>query len=112
VRRGEIWWASLGAPSGSEPGYRRPVLVVSANRFNDSPLKTVLVIPVTSSLRLADLPGNIRLPVKGTGLREPSVAIGSQINTANKLTLTERIGRVPDDLMNAVDAQLRLVLGL
>jgi mRNA interferase MazF len=112
MRRGELWWASLGPPSGSEPGYRRPVLIVSANRFNDSTLKTVLVMPLTRSLLRADQPGNVRLPVKGTGLREPSVVIGSQVNTVNKITLAERIGRVPDDLMGAVEEQLRLVLAL
>jgi mRNA interferase MazF len=112
LRRGELWWASYGAPFGSEPGYRRPALIVSSNRLNESALRTVLVVPLTRTLRVADRPGNVRLPVKGTGLREPSVAVCSQINTVNKLTLTERIGRVPDELMARIDDQLRLVLSV
>ncbi len=57
MKRGEIWWASMGEPRGSEPGYRRPV-VVSTNEFNRSLIQTVIVSVVTSNLRLVDAPGN------------------------------------------------------
>lgn len=112
MKRGEIWWASLGPPSGSEPGYRRPHIIVSANNLNDSALATVLTVPITSRLSREDYPGNVRLPERRTGLSSPSVAIVNQVATTNRRVLTERIGRVPDDLMARIDDGLRLVLSL
>lgn len=112
MQRGEVWWASLSEPSGSEPGYRRPCLIVSANSFNVSRIRTVLAAVITSNLRLADAPGNVRLPVRGTGLSKPSVVNVSQIITVDKTCLTERIGRVPHNLLALVDDGLRQVLSL
>jgi mRNA interferase MazF len=113
VRRGEIWWADFGTPRGSEPGYRRPIVVVSGNALNDSELKTVLTIPVTANLTRERYRGNVRLPAgKATGLGKPSVAVVSLVNSTNRTTLVERAGRVPDDLMSDIDRGLRLVLAL
>jgi len=112
VRRGEIWWGSLPEPTGSGPGFRRPLLIVSANSFNDSRISTVVAAVVTSNLRLADAPGNVRLPVKGTGLAKMSVANVSQIITVDKSFLTQRIGRLPPRLLAEVDDGLRLVLSI
>ena len=47
MRRGDIWWASLGDPSGSGPGFRRPVLVVQANDFNESAIATTICAVLT-----------------------------------------------------------------
>lgn len=112
MRRGEIWWASLPEPAGSGPGFRRPLLIVSANSFNDSGISTIVAAVVTSNLRLADAPGNVRLPVKGTGLAKVSVANVSQIFTVDKTFLTERIGRLNPRLLAEVDAGLRIVLSV
>ena len=112
MRRGEIWWASLPEPTGSGAGFRRPLLIVSANSFNDSGISTVVAAVVTSNLRLADAPGNVRLPVKGTGLAKVSVANVSQIITVDKTFLTERIGRLNPRLLAEVDDGLRLVLSV
>ncbi len=112
MRRGEIWWASLPEPTGSGPGFRRPLLIVSANSFNDSGISTVVAAVVTSNLRLADAPGNVRLPVKGTGLAKVSVANVSQIITVDKTFLTERIGKLNPRLLAEVDAGLRIVLSV
>jgi mRNA interferase MazF len=112
VRRGEIWWASLPAPSGSSPGYRRPYLVVSANSFNDSHIRTVMAAVITSNLALAAAPGNVRLPARGTGLSKPSVVNVSQIVTMDRRFLTGKVGRVPPALLASVDEGLRLVLAL
>ncbi len=112
MRRGEIWWGSLPDPSGSGPGFRRPLLIVSANSFNDSRIGTVVAAVITSNLRLADAPGNVRLPVKGTGLTKVSVANVSQIITVDKSFLTQRIGRLPPRLLAEVDDGLRLVLSI
>ena len=112
MRRGEIWWASLPDPSGSGPGYRRPYLVVSANSFNDSRINTVIAAVITSNLRLADAPGNVRLATRGTGLTKPSVVNVSQVITIDKSFLTERVGRVSPALLALVDDGLRLALSL
>ncbi len=112
MRRGEIWWGSLPEPTGSGPGFRRPLLIVSANSFNDSGISTVVAAVITSNLRLADAPGNVRLPIKGTGLTKTSVANVSQIITVDKTFLTERIGRLNPRLLAEVDDGLRLVLSI
>jgi mRNA interferase MazF len=113
MRRGEIWWAGQGEPVGSEPGYRRPVVIVSANFLNESHLRTVLVVPVTANLTREHYRGNVRLPAgKATGLGKPSVAVVMHVTTMNRIILTERIGKVPDNLMPVIDAGLRLVLAL
>ena len=112
MRRGEIWWASLPEPTGSGPGFRRPLLIVSANTFNESRISTVVAAVITSNLRLADAPGNVRLPVKGTGLTKVSVVNVSQIITVDKAFLTQRIGRLNPRLLAEVDDGLRLVLAI
>ena len=112
MRRGEIWWASLPEPAGSGPGFRRPLLIISANSFNESRISTVIAAVITSNLRLAEAPGNIRLPGRGTGLARPSVVNVSQIITVDKSSLTERIGHVTPRLLAEVDEGLRLVLSV
>jgi mRNA interferase MazF len=112
MHRGEIWWASLPEPSGSEPGFRRPLLVISADSFNQSRIGTVIAVVITSNLRLADAPGNVRLPVRGTGLSKPSVANVSQIVTVDKSFLTQRVGRLAPRLLAEVELGMRLVLSL
>jgi len=110
--RGEVWWASLPEPRGSEPGFRRPVVVVQSNRFNRSRIQTVLVVAVSSNLRLADAPGNVRATAAQTGLPKPSVANVSQVLTLDREHLSERVGTLPSSVMNRVAEGLRLVLGL
>ena len=112
MQRGEVWWASFPEPAGSGPGYRRPCLVVSANSFNVSRIDTVIAAVITSNLRLANAPGNVRLPVRGTGLSRPSVVNVSQIITIDKSFLTQRVGRIPSGLLTSVDDGLRLALSL
>jgi len=112
VQRGEIWWTSMSAPRESEPGYRRPVLVIQSNAFNASRIQTVLAAVITSNLDLAAAPGNLILKRKQSGLTRDSVVNVSQVVTLNKSFLTERVGAMSPKLMNAVDEGLRLVLGL
>ena len=112
MRRGEVWWASLPAPAGSGPGYRRPVVIVQADAFNRSRIRTVIVAAVTSNLRLADAPGNVRLTGRGIGLECDSVVNVSQLVTLDRAFLTERVGRVPAPKLRELDEGLRLVLAL
>ena len=112
MRRGEVWWASMPDPAGSGPGFRRPYLIVSGNPFNESRINTVVAVVITSNIRLAGAPGNVRLPTRGVGLSKPSVANVSQVITIDKSFLTERVGRVPSATMTSIDQGLRLVLAL
>lgn len=93
VARGELWWVDFGAPAS--PGYRRPAVVVSSDRFNRSRIATVIVTAVTSNLRLAEAPGNVALPQETTGLDRPSVANVSQLLTVDRAVLDNRIGALP-----------------
>jgi mRNA interferase MazF len=110
--RGEIWWANLPNPVGSEPGYRRPVLVVQDDTFTQSRISTVIVVAISSNLQLAVAPGNVRLPRGVSGLSKDSVINVSQILTVDKTFLGERIGSIPDSLQEEVDGGLRTVLYL
>lgn len=110
--RGEIWWANLPNPVGSEPSYRRPVVIIQDDTFTQSRLRTVIVAIITSNIQLASAPGNVLLPGDATGLARDSVANVSQIFTLDKAFLTERIGSLPVSLQEEVDEGLRTVLCL
>jgi mRNA interferase MazF len=112
VYRGEIWWASLPEPTGSEPGYRRPVVIVQDDSFNQSQIQTVIVVVITSNLDLAQAAGNVLLPRKATGLPRDSVVNVSQVLTIDKSFLTERVGFLSGNFQEEVDQGLRLVLYL
>lgn len=112
VERGQIWWADLGEPDGSEPGFRRPLLIVQSDAFNRSQLRTTLAVVLTSNLRLLDAPGNVLLSARVSGLPKDSVANVSQVITIDRDFLTERAGSIRGALLRDVDAGLRLVLAL
>ncbi len=112
VERGQVWWAELGEPMGSEPGFRRPLLIVQDDAFNRSRLRTVIAVVLTSNLRLIDAPGNVLIPAKAAGLPKDSVANVSQLITLDRDFLTEPAGRLTGQLLKSVESGLRLVLGL
>lgn len=112
IQRGEIWWADLPEPAGSEPGFRRPVLIVQSNDFNRSRIATAIVVVITSNLKLANAPGNVLLPQTATGLPKDSVANVSQVLTVDKSFLTEKISDLPSYLLEQVEVGLRLVMDL
>lgn len=112
MRRGEVWWASLPEPRGSGPGIRRPVLVIQSDPFNESRINTVVVAVVTSNLRLAQAPGNVRLERRQSRLPRDSVINVSQILTIDKAFLTERVSLLRTEIIARVEVGLKLVLGL
>ncbi|MHB1524572.1 MAG: type II toxin-antitoxin system PemK/MazF family toxin [Candidatus Dormibacteria bacterium] len=112
VARGEVWWVDFGAPLGSEPGMRRPAVVVSADSFNRSRLNTVTVVAVTSSVRLAARPGNVSLPRGAAGLDRPSVVNVTQIATVDRHRLVGRSGQLAQADLARVDEGLRMALRL
>jgi mRNA interferase MazF len=112
VERGQIWWAELGEPSGSEPGLRRPIVIVQSEAFNRSRLRTVVAAVLTSNLRLVEAPGNVLVPAKTAGLPKDSVVNVSQIITVDRDFLAEPAGRIRGQLLRDIENGLRLVLGL
>jgi mRNA interferase MazF len=110
--RGEIWWAELPEPSGSEPGYRRPVLVLQSDAFNRSRIQTVICSVITSNLGLAEAPGNVLLGESDSNLPRPSVVNVSQVITLDKSFLSECVGTLNRRLMKQVEEGVRLVLDL
>lgn len=99
-------------PHGSEPGFRRPVVIVSANSFNKSNIQTVIVAIITSKLHLAIAPGNFKLTKSKSGLNRESVVNVSQIVTLDKTFLTEKIGRLSAKQLNLLDVGIQLVLSI
>ena len=112
MERGQVWWADLGEPARSEPGFRRPVLIVQSDAFNRSRLRTVLAVVLTSNVRLVDAPGNVLIPAKAAGLPKDSVANVSRVITVDRDFLTEPAGRLRGELLKDVENGLRLVLAL
>lgn len=110
--RGEVWWASLGEPRGSGPGYRRPLLIVQSDSYNRSRIQTVLAAVITSNTRLAEAPGNVLLPSRTAGLPRESVVNVSQLVTIDKRFLVKRAGKLRTDHLRAVEDGLRLVLDI
>jgi mRNA interferase MazF len=111
VAQGEVWWADLGEPIGSAPGYRRPVVVVQGDALNRSRIATAVCVPLTSNLKWAAAPGNVLLKASVTGLDRDSVANVSQIVTVDKAVLTERVGKIPERKLELVLAGIDVVLG-
>ena len=111
IAQGDVWWADLAAPSGSEPGFRRPVVVVQGDSFNRSALRTAVIVPLTSNLRWAEAPGNVRLAARATGLSRDSVANVSQVVTVDKATLAEQVGKLTSAKLELVLAGIDIVLG-
>jgi mRNA interferase MazF len=110
MRRGEIWWANLPDPQGAAAGYRRPVLIIQADTFTASRIATVIVIAITSNLRLAAAPGNVFVSAMESGLPRDSVVHVSQILTLDKSMLDEHVSHLPPRTIEAIEKGVRLVL--
>jgi mRNA interferase MazF len=111
-RRGDIWWATLPTPTGSGPGYRRPVLIIQSDAFNASRIATVVVASITSNIELSRAPGNVRLDASMSRLPRDSVVNVSQVATLDRRILTQHLTSLPREIMARVDTGLRLSLSL
>ncbi|MBV9103985.1 MAG: type II toxin-antitoxin system PemK/MazF family toxin [Candidatus Eremiobacteraeota bacterium] len=111
VAQGEVWWADLPSPRGSEPGFRRPVVIVQGDALNRSNLRTVVCVPLTSNVKWARAPGNTLLAPEHTGLNRESVANASAILSLDQQFLTERIRRLPSVKLKLVLSGIDIVLG-
>jgi mRNA interferase MazF len=111
VSQGDVWWADIGEPIGSAPGFRRPVVVVQCDAINRSRIGTVVCVPVTSNLKWANAPGNVLLKADVTGLSRDSVANVSLIVALDRDQLTERAGKLPPRHLTAVINGIDAILG-
>jgi len=111
IGQAEIWWADLGEPTGSDPGYRRPMVVVQCDALNRSRIGTVVCVPLTSNLKWARAPGNVQLSAAATSLPKDSVANVSLVVALDKLQLVERIGKISRRQFELVLAGLDVIVG-
>jgi len=111
ITQGDIWWSDLPEARGSEPGFRRPVVVVQGDAMNRSRVATVVCVPLTSNVKWATAPGNVLLPPSVTGLPKESVANVSQIVTLDRTNLGERTGKLSRAKLELVLSGIDVVLG-
>ena len=111
IAQGHVYWANLPDPTGSSPGFRRPVLVVQGDALNRSRIRTVVCVPLTSNLRWAEAPGNVMLIATATGLPKDSVANVSQVITIDRALLTEEVGKLSKRQIELVLSGIDIVLG-
>lgn len=111
VSQGDVWWADLGDPAGSAPGFRRPVIVVQCDAVNRSRIATVVCVPLTSNVKWANAPGNLLLRAGATGLPRDSVANVSLVVALDRNQLTERVGKLPPRHLTAVVNGIDVILG-
>lgn len=111
IAQGDVWWAELAEPRGSQPGFRRPVVVVQGDPLNRSRIATVVCVAVTSNLKWAIAPGNVLLPAGQAGLPKDSVANVSQIVTLDRSAFSDHVARLPETLLQLILAGIDVVLG-
>ena len=112
MTRGELWWADFGVPFGSEPGFTRPVLIVQDDTFNRSGIRTIVILPLTTNMRLLDTPGNVLIRKKESKLINDSVIIAAQLYAIDRGRLKEKIAKAPKETMQQVETGIQLVLGM
>jgi len=110
IRQGDVYWIDVEPPQGSEPGYRRPFVVIQNDLFNQSVISTVVVCALTTSLWQAEAPGNVLLEPGEAGLPKQSVVNVSQILTVDKRALGGYIGALPGQRLFDVLDGVHLVL--
>ena len=109
INQGDIFWIEFKAPSGSEPGYRHPHVVIQNNLFNRSRINTVVVCTLTSNLNRAGAPGNVALNKGEANLPKKSVVNISQLFTVNNSDLSQKIGMLSKDRIAQVLQGIRLI---
>jgi mRNA interferase MazF len=112
MTRGELWWADFGLPFGSEPGFKRPVLIIQSDFFNNSRINTVIVIPLTTNLLLAEAPGNILITGDESKLKKDSVIVISQIEAIDRRRLIEKITAVSGETIKKIEDGVMFILGI
>ena len=102
INQGDIYWVEVDEPTGSEPGYTHPHVVVQNNLYNQSRIRTVIVCVLTSNLKYAGVPGNVLLEKDEANLPKASVVNVSQIFTIDKTQLGEYICNLSPKRVNEI----------
>ena len=110
--KGEIWWASLPNPRGSEPGKTRPVLIIQADSINRSSIQTIICAIITSNVALANAPANILIEKSESKLDKTSVVNFSQIITIDKAYLSEMVSMLPKHVINRVNNSIKIMFDI
>jgi len=111
ISQGHVYWADLPSPTGSGPGFRRPVVVVQGDALNRSRIRTVVCVPLTSNLVWVEAPGNVLLPAKTTGLPKDSVANTSQVIALDRELLSEEVGKLSKRQLELILSGIDVILG-
>lgn len=111
ISQGEVWWTDFGPADGSGPAFARPAVIVQSDSFNRSRVRTVVCVPLTTSLQWADAPGNVAIDAALTCLDRDSVANVSQIMTVDRSRLRDRVGVLPARTVEAILDGIVVVLG-
>jgi mRNA interferase MazF len=111
ISQGDVWWAELPEPSGSGPGFRRPVVIVQCDAFNRSRIGTVVCVSLTTNFQWLNVPGNVLLTSETTNLPKDSVANASQVISIDKELLFDRVGKLSRVKLELVLGGLDAVLG-
>jgi mRNA interferase MazF len=112
MTRGEIWWVDYGIPYGSEPGYRRPVIIIQNDFFNNSKINTTIAVPLSTNLLLGDVPGNILINKEDSKLTKDSVILVSQIGVIDKERLKEKVSKINRQKMEEIENNIMFILGI
>ena len=112
INRGEIWWTDLPEPTGSSPGYRRPVIIIQSDIFNKANLNTSIVALVTTNLELEKMRGNVLLKKHQSGLPKDSIVNVTQVFTLDKSLLLEFVSALSERKIEQIDKGLSLVISL
>jgi mRNA interferase MazF len=108
--QGEIYWVGFGHSGDSGPSGMRPAVIIQNDLLNQSKIRTTVVALLTSNLKLARIPGNIRLKKGVANLPKPSVVVVSQIATVDKSRLLEKIGTLSKDKRaQVIDGSRRVI---
>jgi mRNA interferase MazF len=110
INQGDIFWIDAGQPTGSSPGFTRPAVVIQNNKFNRSPISTVLVCALTTNLRRAKAPGNVLLDENEADLLKQSVVVISQLLTVDKSQLIDKIGTLSKERIEQILEGIKLLI--
>jgi len=112
MTRGEIWQVEFENSSKNKVSFPHPALIVQDNSFNESSIKTILVLPITSNLNLLNAPGNVLIKRRESKLIDDAVIIVSQLYAMDRVMFKKKISKVDKTIMNQVEVGLKLVLGI
>jgi len=109
--RGDVYLADLNPSRGSEQADIRPVIIIQRDTL-DRFTTTVVVVPLTSNLRRAKIPGTIVIPLGEGGLTQESVVLCYQIVVIDRQRLMRKLGTLSPNYLLMLKEALKYTLEL